>query len=112
MAGFSQDSLFELGEVFCLPFSAILFLLECSPKGRREARVVVFGDLADSFVFEELLGCIGIVGRCQIRPEVVPMIAVLFSDEWNYSHAENCTVDLLVHGVTSRDSMKFAVGSS
>ena len=37
-------------------------------------------DVADSFVFEELLGCIGEVGRCQIRPEVVPTIAVLFLD--------------------------------
>ena len=57
------------------------------------------------------MGCIGVVGQRQIRPEVVPMIAVLISDEWNDSHAENRTVDLVVHGVPSRDSMKFAVDS-
>ena len=76
LAGFSQDSSFELGEVFCLP-SAILFLFECSPKvfygveGGYGRWVVVFGDVSDSFVFEKLLGCISIVGRRQIRPEVV-----------------------------------------
>ena len=97
LASFSQDSLFELGKVFCLPSTAILFLLECSPKVFHGAEgghgwwVAVFGDVANSFVFEELLGCIGVVGQRQIRPEVVPMIAVLFLDEWNDSHAENCT---------------------
>ena len=112
MAGFSQDSLFELGEVFRLPSAAILFLLECSPKVFYRAEgghgwwVVKLGDVADSFIFEELLGCIGIVGRYQIRLEVVPIIVVLFSDEWNDSHAENYTVDLVVHGVASRDSFE------
>ena len=87
MAGFSHDFLFELGKVFRLPSAAILLLFECSPKvfygaeGGHGWWVVVFGDVADSFVFEELLGCISVVGQCQIRPEVVPMIAVLFSDE-------------------------------
>ena len=57
LASFSQDSSFELGEVFCLPSAAILFLLECSPKvfyGAEEGHswwVVMFGDVADSFVF-------------------------------------------------------------
>ena len=76
--------MFELGEVLCLPFAAILFLpyFECNPKvfygaeGGHGWWVVVFKDVADSFVF----GCIGEVGRCQIRPEVVPTIAVLFLD--------------------------------
>ena len=57
--------------------------------------------MADSLVFEELLGCIGVVGHRQIRPEVVPIIAVLFPDEWNDSCAENCNVDLVVHRFTS-----------
>ncbi len=68
--------------------------------------VVIFGDIADSFFFEELLGCISVMGRCQIRPEVVPMIAVLFSDEWNDSHAENHTEELVDHHIASRDSFK------
>ena len=57
LASFSQDSSFELGEVFCLPSAAILFLLECGPKvfyGAEEGHswwVVMFGDVADSFVF-------------------------------------------------------------
>ena len=107
----------ELGEVFRLPSAAILFLLECSPKvfygaeGGHGWWVVVLGDIADSLVFEELLGCIGVVGQSQIRPEVVPMIAVLFPDEWNDSHAENRNVDfvVVVHGVASR--AKFSIGS-
>ena len=86
-AEFGQDSLFKLGKVFHLPSAAILFLLECSPKvfygaeGGHGWWVVVFGDVADSFVFEELLGCIGVVGQRQFKPEVVPMISVLFSNE-------------------------------
>ncbi len=85
--GFSQDSLFELGKVFRLPSAAILLFLECSPKvfyGVERVHswwVVVFGNVADFFIFEELLGYIGVVGQGQIRPEVVPMVAVLFSDE-------------------------------
>ena len=77
LAGFSQDSLFELGKVFCLPSAVIIFLLDCSPKvlygaeGGYGRWVVVSGDVSDSFVFEKLLGCISIVGRRQIRPEVV-----------------------------------------
>ena len=72
--------------------------------------VVIFGDVADSIVFEELLGCTGVVGQCQIRPEVVPMIAVLFFDEWNDSHAENHDVDVVVvHGIASQ--AKFPIGS-
>ena len=77
LACFSQDSLFELGKVFCLPSATIIFLLDCSPKVFYGAErgygrwVVAFGDVSNSFVFEKLLGCIGIVGRRQIRPEVV-----------------------------------------
>jgi len=43
------------------------------------------------------------VGRCQIGPEVVPTIAMLFPDEWNDSHAENHNIDLVVvvHGIAS-----------
>ena len=87
MADFSQDSLFELGEVLLFPSAAILFLLECSPKvfyGAERGHawlVVVFGDVADSFFFQELLGYIGVVGQRQFKPEVVPMISVLFSNE-------------------------------
>ena len=85
--GFSQDSLLELGKVFRLPSAVILFLFECSPKvfygteGGHGWWFVVFGDVANSFVFEEILGCIGIVGQRQFKPEVVPMISVLFSNE-------------------------------
>ena len=102
----------EWGEVFRLPSAAVFFLLECSQKvfygaeGGHSWWVVVFGNVADSFAFEKLLGCISVVGRCQIRPEVVLMITVLFSDEWNDLHAENHTVDLVVHGVASRDSFE------
>ena len=77
LAGLSQDSLFELGKVFCLPSAVMIFFLDCSPKvfygveGGYGRWVVVFGDLSDSFVFEKLLGCINIMGQRQIRPEVV-----------------------------------------
>ena len=77
LAGFSQNSLFELGKVFYLPFAVIIFLFDCSPKvfygseGGYSRWFVVFGDVSDSFVFEKLLGCISIVSQRQIRPEVV-----------------------------------------
>ena len=77
LAGFSQNSLFELGKVFDLPFAVIIFLFDCNPKvfygaeGGYRRWVVAFGDVSVSFVFEKLLGCISIVGRRQIRPEVV-----------------------------------------
>ena len=71
--------------------------------------MAVFGDVADSFVFEELLGCIGVVGQRQIRPEVVPTIAVLFLDEWIDSHAENHNVDLVVNGVASQAKNSFKI---
>ena len=77
MAGFSQNSLFELGKVFYLPFAVIIFLFDCTLKvfdGSEEGYsrwFVVFGDVSDSFVFEKLLGCISIVSQRQIRPEVV-----------------------------------------
>ena len=111
-SGLSQNSLFELGDVFRHPSAAIVFLLECILKvfygveGGHSWWIVVFGDIADSFIFQELLGCICIVGRRQIRLEVVPMITVLSPDEWNDLQTENCTVDLVVHGVASWDSFK------
>ncbi len=56
------------------------------------------------------MGCIGVVGQYQIRPEVVPTIAMLFPDEWKDLHAENRNVDLVVvvHGVANR--AKFPIG--
>ena len=77
LAGFSQDSLFELGKVFCLPSAVIIFLLDCSPKDFYGAEggygrwIAVSGDISDSLVFEKMLGCISILSRRQIRPDVV-----------------------------------------
>jgi hypothetical protein len=86
-----------LGKVFHLPSAAILFLLECSPKvlygaeGGNGWWVAVFGDVADSFIFKELLGCIGVVGQCQIRPEVVQLGTLETIGFKNGAFESNCS---------------------